>query len=111
MRAQWQQLGVDPDQARAASQESGPAGQEDQEDDGDIELEPEQWDAWRCYLATWNQWRVVSNLMASCYQGIDQASLLAVMQMLGIKPKHRPRVFWDVQTLEDEGRKLRNQKH
>lgn len=74
-----------------------------------MELETEQWEAWRCYLATWHQWRVVSGLTGSFYQGIDQASLLAVMQMLEIKPKHRPRVFWDVQTLEDEARKLRNQ--
>lgn len=42
------------------------------------------------------------------YEGIDYSSLLAVMDMHGIKPKKRRAVLMHVRILEDEARKLRN---
>lgn len=107
LREQWQLLGVDPDQARAANQQ---AASEQALPESDYELAPELWDAWRCLLATWNQWRVITGWAGIWYQGIDHQSLYACMQMLGIKPKHQAQVFQQVQILENEARELRNQK-
>lgn len=100
-------LGVNPDQAQAANQHAAPVQELAQ---GVYELAPELWDAWRCFLATWNQWRVVVGWAGVWYQGIDQQSLYACMQMLGIKQKHQQKVFQQVQFLESEAQELRNQK-
>lgn len=100
-------LGVDPDQARAAHEH---AASLQEIPEGDYELAPELWDAWRCFVATWNQWRVVAGWAGVWYQGIDQQSLHACMQMLGIKQKHQAQVFRQVQILEKEAQELRNQK-
>lgn len=100
-------LGVNPDQARAASQHAAPDPDIPQ---GEYELAPELWDAWRCFQATWHQWRVIAGLAGVWYQGIDHPSLYACMQMLGIKAKHQAQVFHQVHILETEARELRNQK-
>ena len=98
---------MDPDQARAANAHSAPQPQAPQ---GDYELPPELWDAWRCFVHTWHQWRVVAGFAAVWYEGIDQAALLACMEMLEIKRKHRERVFQQVLILERAARELRNKK-
>ncbi|MEG0936574.1 MAG: DUF1799 domain-containing protein [Comamonas sp.] len=103
MREQWKKLGVDPDQVKQAQ----PPETEDDQDE-DLELSDELWPAWECFLATWTQWRVIAGLAQVFYEGIDYASLLAVMDMHGIKPKKRRTVLMQVRILEDEARKLRN---
>lgn len=107
MREQWQMLGVDPDLARASNQHAAP---EPEVPEGVYELAPELWDAWRCFVATWHQWRVIVGWTGVRYQGIDHQSLYACMQMLGIKQKHQAQVFQQVQFLENEAQELRNQK-
>lgn len=114
MREQWAALGVDPDLAEEANAEidAPPLDAiEDDEDDGaDIELPPEAWDAWQCFVGTWSQWRVLVGFSVVIYDGIDQACLLAAMDMLGVRKQDRQRVYWQVQVMEDEARPLRNQK-
>ena len=95
-------MGLDPAQARAAEPQPEPVDTEP------LELAPEQWDAWRCFVATLRQWRVIAGFGAAFYDGIDANALLATMDLLGIKRKQRTRVFWQVQILESEARKLRN---
>ncbi|MEG2047388.1 MAG: DUF1799 domain-containing protein [Comamonas sp.] len=51
---------------------------------------------------------MIAGLAQVFYEGIDYASLLAVMDMHGIKPKKRRTVLMQVRILEDEARKLRN---
>lgn len=94
---------MDPDQVKQAQ---SPETEDDQ--DEDLELSGELWPAWECFLATWTQWRVIAGLGQVFYEGIDYASLLAVMDMHGIKPKKRRTVLMQVRILEDEARKLRN---
>ena len=105
MRADWQLLGVDPDQARAANEP-----EQEPEQVGDVELPPELWPAWQCFLATWNQWRVIAGMGGVFYEGIDHAALQSCMELLDIKKTKRRDVFLHVLTLEDEARKLRNAK-
>jgi len=94
---------VDPDLVKQAQP------QEIEEDqDEDLELSVDLWPAWECFLATWTQWRVIAGFTQVFYEGIDYASLLAVMDMHGIKPKKRRAVLMQVRILEDEARKLRN---
>ena len=73
-----------------------------------MELPPELWDAWLCFVSTLRQWRVIAGFGCAIYDGIDHAALESTMRMLGINKKHRARVFWQVQILEDEARELRN---
>ena len=94
---------MDPDLVKQAQ----PSEDEDEQDE-DLELPDELWPAWECFLATWTQWRVIAGLTGVFYEGIDYASLLAVMDMQGIKPKKRRTVLMHVRILEDEARKLRN---
>lgn len=98
-------LGLDPERMRDANE----ADAVDQVDET-YELPPELWDAWQCFLTTWNQWRVIVGFSAVHYEGIDHGALHAAMQMLGIKQRKWPQVFAQVLTLEDEARKLRNTK-
>ncbi len=84
-----------------------PPEDEDAQDE-DLELSEDLWPAWECFLATWTQWRVITGLAQLFYEGIDYTSLLAVMDMHGIKPKKRRTVLMHVRILEDEARKLRN---
>lgn len=100
-------LGVNPDQAQAANQHAAPV---QEVPGGAYELPPELWDAWCCFVATWNQWRVVVGWAGIWYQGIDSQALYACMQMLGIKPKHQKQVLQQLQILESEAQALRNQK-
>lgn len=74
----------------------------------DIELLPELWPAWELFLDTWTQWRVLTGLSGVFYEGIDYSSLLAVMEIHGIKQDERQPVLAQVRILEDEARKLRN---
>lgn len=76
----------------------------------DYELPPELWDAWQCFQLTWHQWRVIVGWSGFIYDGIDQAGLLACMQMLGIKKSKRANVLMQVQVMESEARRLRNAK-
>lgn len=104
-------LGLDPEKARAA--EPGPASDaatdEDEQDlSADVDLEPELWDAWLCFLGTWRNWRVIATWAGTVYDGIDNAALESTMRMLGIKKKRHAQVFWQIRILEDEARKLRN---
>lgn len=103
-------MGLDPEQARAAEPDadSDPAADECDDAAEDYELDPVLWDAWTCFVGTLRQWRVVSGLGGFFYDGIDSAALEATMRMLGSTPKRRQAVFWQVQILEDEARKLRN---
>jgi hypothetical protein len=103
LREQWTVLGVDPDQARAAATD----GQAEPEPD-ELELPPELWQAWECFTGTWNQWRIVAGLGGVYYDGIDASSLLALMDIVGVKHKRRRAVFCQVQVLEAEARELRN---
>lgn len=100
-------LGVNPDQARAANQPDTAKAETYQ---GDYELPPELWDGWKCFVSTWRQWRIVAGIGGIWYEGIDHQALYACMQMLGIKRKHQAQVFGVVQIMEDEARKLRNQR-
>ncbi|MDR0458590.1 MAG: DUF1799 domain-containing protein [Burkholderiaceae bacterium] len=106
MRAQWARLGADPVAARAAA--DGGAEPADPEPDR-YELPPALWPAWECFVSTWNQWRIVAGLGGIWYEGIDHASLLATMNLLGVKKAKRRAVFGHVRVLENEARALRNQ--
>lgn len=94
---------MDPLQAREC--EPDPA---DEPEDEDIELGPEEWDAWQAFLGTLRQWRVIAGFGGVVYEGIDNACLESTLRMLRIQPRHWPRVFWQVRIFEDEARKLRN---
>ncbi len=98
-------LGLDPERTREANQRD----EADQVEDT-YELAPELWDAWQCFVATWNQWRVVMGFAAAYYEGIDHTALHASMQMLGINKRKWASVYHQVLILEDEARRLRNQK-
>ena len=76
-----------------------------------MELSPELWPAWQCFLATWSQWRVIAGMGGVFYEGIDHSSLHACMELLGIKKKLRRETFMHVLTLESEARKLRNDRN
>lgn len=82
--------------------------QEIEEDCSDLELIPDLWPAWEVFLDTWTQWRVLTGLFGVFYEGIDYASLMAVMDMHGIHPNERRALLAQVRILEDEARKLRN---
>ncbi len=99
-------LGLDPDQLLDAND----TGMKLDQAGGDYELPPELWDAWQCFVATWNQWRVHIGMTDVLYDGIDQGSLFACMQMLGIKKRKQREVFTHMHVLEKEARRLRNQK-
>lgn len=98
-------LGLDPEQARDANQHD----ESDQVEDT-YELAPELWDAWQCFVATWNQWRVVVGFAGGHYEGIDHSALHSSMQMLGIRKRKWAEVYHQVLILENEARRLRNQK-
>lgn len=101
-------LGVDPDRARDAAQEAGDGAADPEPDE--FELPPELWPAWECFLATWNQWRVIVGFVAMYYDGIDRTSLASTMGMLGVRKNKRRDVFLQVQILEAEAKTLRNQR-
>lgn len=61
-------------------------------------------------MVTWNQWRIVAGLGGVYYEGIDHASLVATMELLGVKKSKRRDVFLQVQILEAEAKPLRNQR-
>jgi len=61
-------------------------------------------------VVTWNQWRIVAGLGGVYYEGIDHASLVATMELLGVKKSKRRDVFLQVQILEAEAKPLRNQR-
>ena len=63
----------------------------------------------QAFLGTLRQWRVIAGMGGVVFDGIDNACLESTLRMLQIKPKHWPRVFWQIRVLEDEARKLRNQ--
>ena len=68
-------LGVDPDKAREASEDSEP----EEPDTEFYELPPELWPAWECFVSTWNQWRVIAGLIGVHYDGIDHTALASTM--------------------------------
>ena len=100
-------LGLDPDLAEEAC-EDDTAHQEPDQDD--VEILPGLEHAWQCFLATFNQWRVIAGLGSVYYQAIDAAALQATMDMLGIEQELRPELFWQVQICEGEARELRNKR-
>lgn len=107
MDVQWRILGVDPQRMRdlvAKADAEGEAQASPEDDAEDVELGPEDWRAWRVYLACRRAWRIVSGMGGAWYQGIDPAAVLASLQILRIKPKHWPDVQWRVAILEDEAR-------
>ena len=114
LREQWRLLGVDPDRARAANTPAGAQSdtsetpQAQTTPQGDYELPPALWPAWECFVATWTQWRIVAGMGGVFYEGIDYASLAAVMDMLGIAQRQRRKTLAMVQVLEAEARVLRN---
>lgn len=73
-----------------------------------MEILPGLENAWHCFLATLNQWRVVAGMAGVFYEGIDAAALLATMDMLGIEQELRPELFWQMQIVESEARRWRN---
>ena len=75
----------------------------------DVELDPDQWHAWQCFVGTQRQWRVIAGMAGVVYEGVDSVALESTLRMLQIKRKHWPRVFWQMRILEDEARRLRNQ--
>ena len=97
---------MDPDLARQANEPDQAA-----EDQGDVELAPELWPAWQCFLATWHQWRVIASMGGVFYEGIDHTSLHSCLELMGIKKKQRRATFMHVLTLESEARKLRNDRN
>ena len=105
MREQWRMLNLDPDQAQAAHAEADAASEPDEVD---IEILPGLEDAWQCFIATFNQWRVISGMSGVYYQAIDASALQATMDMLGIEQELRPDLFWQVQICEGEARVWRN---
>ena len=78
--------------------------------DADVELPPEQWDAWQVFLGCEHNWRVLVGMSAVHYDGIDTTSMRSVMEMLGIKPRRQRDVFWMVRVLESEARKFLNKR-
>lgn len=115
MDAQWQALGVDPQRMRAlaalaeaeSAEEKAQADDEceDDIDDGaDVELGPEDWRAWRVFLACRRAWRIVAGMGGIWYEGIDPSAVLSTLQMLQIKPKHWPDVHYRLAILEGEAR-------
>jgi len=105
LRAQWQQLGADPAQARQAANDDARAPEPDH-----YELPPELWPAWECFVATWSQWRIVAGLGGVYCEGIDHASLVATMELLGVKKNKRREVFLHLRILESEAKPLRNER-
>ena len=105
MREQWHMLGLDPDQAEEANED---AAEPDTSDWDDVEMLPGLENAWRCFLGTLNQWRVITNMAGAFYEGIDASALLATMDMLSIEQELRPELFWQMQFLEGEARHWRN---
>ena len=104
MREQWHMLGLDPDQAEAAHATDIP----DEPEEADLEMLPGLEDAWKCFLGTLNQWRVITNMAGAFYEGIDASALLATMDMLSIDQELRPDLFWQMQVIEGEARAWRN---
>lgn len=98
-------LGVDPDKARAAAEDGASEPEPDE-----YELPPELWPAWECFIATWNQWRIVAGLIGIYYDGIDHTALASTMDMLGVKQAKRRDVFIHVRILESEAKRLRNER-
>lgn len=120
MDEQWRILGVDPQRMRElaaraeaeakaeaqASLEEDAAAEDD--DAEDVELGPEDWRAWRVYLACRRAWRIVSGMGGTWHEGIDPPAVLSALQILRIKPKHWPDVQWRLSVLEDEARQHLN---
>ncbi|WP_255437672.1 DUF1799 domain-containing protein [Comamonas flocculans] len=61
-------------------------------------------------MCCWSQWRVVVGIGVAYYEGIDRASLLSTMDMLGIQRSKRRAVLMQVQILESEAKLLRNER-
>lgn len=61
-------------------------------------------------MATWSQWRIVAGLGGVYCEGIDHASLVATMELLGVKKNKRREVFLHLRILESEAKPLRNER-
>lgn len=99
-------------EAAAEAAAEDPGAEEGQGDEaiegGDVELSPEDWRAWRVYVACRRAWRIVTGLGGIWYEGIDPSAVLSTLQMLRITPKHWPDLHYRLAILEDEARKHLN---
>ena len=91
-------------QAAAQSRMQGPA------DSGDVELSADEWQAWEVFRACETNWRVLIGIGLVHYEGIEYASLAAVMDMLAVPKKRRRDVFWMVRVLEGEAARWINRR-
>lgn len=94
LAAQAEADDVDPDQDI----------EEEIDDGSDVELGPEDWRAWRVFLACRRAWRIVAGMGGAWYEGIDPPAVLSNLQILRIPPKHWTDVHYRLAILEDEAR-------
>lgn len=65
---------------------------------GDVDLWPENHDAWQLFECMQTQWRTANGVVI----GLDYGPLSWVCPRVGIEPQNERRVFQDLRVMEDE---------
>jgi len=76
----------------------------------DFELWPEHAEAWGVYLGCGTQWVKSVGLWGVVWEGLNYPGVEVVMRRYGVPPERESEVFAQLQVLEEETVKLRNER-
>jgi hypothetical protein len=80
--------------------------QADAEDDGELEVWPEHWNAVRIFEASQTQWSVLVGMGGIFFQGLDMARVELVREWLGIEKSEA--LLLQLRVMAEEAKKYLN---
>ena len=68
----------------------------------------ENWPSLQVFDAMGDQWRILAGFGGAYYQGLDYSALPIIEKRLGVKRRHRARIFNDLRLMAAEARQILN---